>query len=94
MVFLKIVAEKLSHFLESNTLLPPSQSKGSACVWMVRSVCRLMWFRGVPQGTVLQLLLFILYTSGLFSIVENYMVRYADDSTIYQLFLDRFRILK
>ena len=47
----------------------------------------------VPQGSILGLLLFILYTSKFFHIVRNHMVGYADD-TIYASFLDRFRILK
>ena len=37
----------------------------------------------VPQGTVLGLLLFILYTSKLFHIVGNHIVDYAYDTTIY-----------
>ena len=36
---------------------------------------------GVPQGSVLGLLLFLLYTSELFSILENKLIGYADDST-------------
>ena len=35
------------------------------------------------QGSVLEPLLFILYTFELFQIVENHMVRYADDTAIY-----------
>ena len=35
----------------------------------------------VPQGSVLGLLLFLLYTSELFSILENLLIGYADDST-------------
>ena len=35
---------------------------------------------GVPQGSVLGLLLFLLYTSEFFSILENKMIGYADDS--------------
>ena len=34
---------------------------------------------GVPQGSVLGLLLFLLYTSELFSILENKLIGYADD---------------
>ena len=35
---------------------------------------------GVPQGNVLGPLLFLLYMSELFSIVENKLIGYADDS--------------
>ena len=34
---------------------------------------------GVPQGSVLGLLLFLLYTSEFFSILENKLIGYADD---------------
>ena len=34
---------------------------------------------GVPQGSVLCLLLFLLYTSEFFSILENKLIGYADD---------------
>ena len=37
---------------------------------------------GVPQGNVLGQLLFLLYTSQLFSILENKLIGYADDSTL------------
>ena len=37
---------------------------------------------GVPQDSVLGLLLFLLYTSELFSILENKLIGYADDSTL------------
>ena len=37
---------------------------------------------GVPQGSVLGLLLFLLYTSELFSILENKLICYADDYTL------------
>ena len=36
---------------------------------------------GVPQGSVFCPLLFLLYTSELFSILENKLIGYADDST-------------
>ena len=37
---------------------------------------------GVPQGSVLGPLLLLLYTAELFSIVENKLYGYADDSTL------------
>ena len=36
---------------------------------------------GVLQGSVLGPLLFLLYTSELFSILENKVIEYVDDST-------------
>ena len=37
---------------------------------------------GVLQGSVSSLLLFLLYTKELFSILENKLIGYADDSTL------------
>ena len=37
---------------------------------------------GVPQGSALGSLLFLLYTSELFYILENKLIGYADDSTL------------
>ena len=47
--------------------------------------CRSKFFNvvsGVPQGSVLGPLLLILYTCELFSILENKLIGYADDSTL------------
>ena len=37
---------------------------------------------GVPLGSVLGPLLFLLYTSELFSVLENKLIGYADDSSL------------
>ena len=42
---------------------------------------------GMPQGSVLGPLLFILYTSEMFELVENRLFAYADDSTLLSVVL-------
>ena len=42
---------------------------------------------GVPHGSVLGPLLFLLYTSELSSILENKLIGYADDSTLLAVVL-------
>ena len=44
--------------------------------------CRSKLVNVVPQGSVLGPLLFLLYTSELFSILQNKLIGYADDSTL------------
>ena len=36
----------------------------------------------MPQGSVLGPLLFLMYTSEIFTILENKLIGYADDSTL------------
>ena len=50
--------------------------------WIVVIVKQANVVSGVPQGSVLGLLLFLLYTAELFSVVENKLYGYADDSTL------------
>ena len=53
-------------------------------------VVEVNWFivvSGVPQNSVLVPLLFLLYTSELFSILENKLIGYADDSTLMPVVL-------
>ena len=50
---------------------------------MVDNYCGkfVIFMSGVPQGSVLGLLFFLLYTSELFSILEKKLIGYANDST-------------
>ena len=45
---------------------------------------------GVLQSSVLGLFMFTLYTSELFHFVGNHIMRYVDDTTLYDLFLTAF----
>ena len=38
---------------------------------------------GVPQGSVLGPILFILFTSDMFNVVQNSLIAYADDTTLF-----------
>ena len=49
---------------------------------------------GVPQGSVLGPLLFLLYTSELFSILENKLIGYADDSSTWGWLLCHPQVLE
>ena len=47
---------------------------------------------GVPQGSVLGLQLFLLYTAELFSLVQNKLYGYADNSTLVAVVRMRVRL--
>ena len=64
------------------SILTQFLSNWSQQVMVDGSRCKLVNVSGVPQGCVLGPLLFLLYASELFSILENKMIGYADDSTL------------
>ena len=57
--------------------------KNNKSFGMNKSMCKLAnVVSGVPQGSVLGPLSFLQYTSELFSILENKLIGYDDDSTL------------
>ena len=66
------VLSVLSQFLSDRSQVVIVDGVAGRCVDVVS---------GVPQGSVLGPLLFLLYTADLFSILENDLIGYADDST-------------
>ena len=68
-------------FLSILTEFLPIDCRGLLLL-MVRLMIREMFFSGVPQGSVLDVLLFILYTHDMWFGLENMFVSYADDATL------------
>ena len=67
------VLSLMTHFLSNRSQLD------------IMDGCRIKLFdvvSGVPQGSVLGPLMFLLCTSELFSILKNKLTCYADDSTL------------
>ena len=64
------------------SILTQFLSKRSQHVMVDGCLSKLVDVSGVTQGSVLDLLLFLLYTSELFSILENKLNGYADDPTL------------
>ena len=64
-------------YIDTVSIKPITASYGGCCRSKLVDVVS-----GVPQGSVLGPLLFLLYTSELFSILENKLIGYADDSTL------------
>ena len=65
------------------SVLPQFLSNRSQCVLVDGCLSKLVnVMSGVPQGSVLGRLLYLLHTSELFSILENKLIGNADDSTL------------
>ena len=64
--------------------MPPFSTADGATFYSIHLSCSKLVnvVSGVPQGSYLGPQLFLLYTTELFSIVENELYGYADDSTL------------
>ena len=72
------------NFDRSNQLTFPTQFLAIPSKYVLVDGCcnKLVVVPGVPQGSVLGQQVFLLYAAELFSIVENKLYGYADDSTL------------
>ena len=64
-------------YIDTASIKPITASYGG---WLSSKLVNVV--SGVPQGSVFDPLLFLLYTLKLFSILENKLIGYADDSTL------------